>query len=116
MPILRQELSDLLMSFRDIREWKQFHTPRNLAASVAIEASELLECFQWAKDSELSDLVDRKREMIEDEVADLVILLNYFCTDLGVDVDAVVKRKLLKNEAKYPVERSRGRSEKYDAL
>ena len=116
MPLLRQDLSELLIDFRDRRDWRQFHTPRNLAVSVVIEAGELLECFQWVRDAEIADVVECKREMIEDEVADLAILLNYLCSDIGIDVDAAVERKLRKNEAKYPVELSRGRSEKYDAL
>jgi len=116
MPLLPNDLNERLLAFRDQRDWKQFHTPRNLAASVVIEAAELLECFQWARDSELEGVVERRKEMIEDEISDIVILLNYLCVDLGVDLNAAVERKLRKNSAKYPVDLARGRSDKYDAL
>jgi dCTP diphosphatase len=116
MQKLNDELLAELIDFRRLRDWEQFHTPRNLAASLVIEASELLECFQWAKDSELNSLVIAERERIEDEIADVAILLSYMCFDLGVDVNYVVKRKMQKNGDKYPVESARGNSKKYDKL
>lgn len=105
-----------LLAFRKEREWEQFHTPRNLAASVAIEAAELLECFQWARDAEIAEIVDRDRERIEDELADLAILMAYLCVDMHVDLDAAVRRKLKKNAEKYPTHLSRGNAKKYDRL
>lgn len=105
-----------LLEFRSLRDWEQFHTPKNLAASLVIESAELLECFQWARDSELSELVVRERERIEDEIADIAILLNYLCVDLQVDVNVAIKRKVRKNNEKYPVHRARGSAKKYDQL
>ena len=116
MTLLSESLTAKLLAFRDERDWRQFHTPRNLAASVAIEAGELLECFQWARDDELEALVARRREAIEDEIADIVILLNYLCSDLAVDVESIVGRKFAKNALKYPAELARGSAEKYDKL
>lgn len=114
MLLATDELIRILLAFRRERDWEQFHTPRNLAASVAIEASELLECFQWARDTEISEIVDRDRELIEDELADLAILMTYLCVDMQVDLDAAIRRKLKKNAEKYPVHLSRGSARKYD--
>jgi NTP pyrophosphatase (non-canonical NTP hydrolase) len=116
MALLDSELEAEILAFREARDWKQFHSPRNLSASIAIEAAELLECFQWARDSDLDALVDRERTSIEDEVADVVILLSYFCVDLKIDINEVVRRKLAKNEEKYPSHLARGRSDKYNKL
>jgi NTP pyrophosphatase (non-canonical NTP hydrolase) len=116
MSIVSNVLLAELLQFRRLRDWEKFHTPRNLAASLVIEASELLECFQWAKDDELNSLVVEERQRIEDEIADVAILLSYICSDLHVDINSAVKKKILKNGEKYPVEKSRGNSKKYDKL
>lgn len=110
------ELIRELLAFRTERNWEQFHTPRNLAASLTIEAGELLECFQWARDQEIDEIVERDRERIEDELADVAILMAYLCTDMDVDLDAAVRRKLKKNAEKYPAHLSRGNAKKYDRL
>jgi len=114
MALINDSLLQAIISFRAERDWQQFHTPRNIAASIAIEAAELLECFQWASDADLPKIVERDREAIEDEVADLAILLSYLSVDLGIDVDAVVETKLRKNAEKYPVHLARGTATKYD--
>lgn len=116
MLTITDELTKQLLEFRRARDWEQFHTPRNLAASLVIEASELLECFQWAKDEELDNLVARERERIEDEIADVAILLKYLCADLCVDIDSATRRKMQKNDEKYPVHLARGNAKKYDQL
>ena len=91
------------------RDWDQFHTPANLAKSISIEANELLECFQWDEDH--YDL-----EHVKEELADVMT----YCVDmllvLDLDMDEVINSKMDKNEAKYPVEKSRGSSVKYDKL
>ena len=81
-----------------------------------MEASELLEHFIWAKDAEVDEIVDKRRDEIEAELADVGMLLAYLCHDLGVDLASAVSRKLDANALKYPVEKSRGRSEKYTRL
>lgn len=116
MGILTDELLDDLLKFRIERDWQQFHTARNLSASLAIEASELLECFQWARDSELDHIVVDQRTHIEEELADVAILLTYLCSDLRIDINAAVRRKIIANTEKYPVERAKGNSRKYDKL
>ena len=114
--MLTKEAMAELLAFRADRDWEQFHTPRNISASICIEASELLEIFQWAKDEDLKDIVEARREEVEFEVADLVMLLSYFCHDHNIDIEEVLRRKMVINKKKYPVEKSRGVSTKYDRL
>ena len=90
------------------RDWAQFHTPANLAKSISIEAGELLECFQWDDDG------DEAR--VREELADVVTYCTLLAARLGVDLDEIVLEKLAVTEGKYPAERARGRSTKYDAL
>jgi dCTP diphosphatase len=111
-PILLEDL----LAFRRERDWEQFHDPRNLAAALAIEAAELQEIFLWAKDVELNSRVDERKVAIEQEVADVAILLSYLCNDLNIDIDAAVRKKMEINRLKYSVEKSRGSSKKYDEL
>lgn len=114
--MIENELLDKLLAFRKERDWEQFHTPKNLSAALCTEAAELLEQFQWAKDTELAELVIREREHIENEIADIVIFLSYLCHDLNVSLNGVVERKLELNRTKYPVEKARGLATKYDRL
>ncbi len=113
--MLNAEVMAAVLDFRRKRNWEQFHVPKELAAAIAVEASELLEVFQWKTHEEVARLLaGPSRERVTDEVADVVILLSYFCHDLGLDVNAAVRSKLDKNEAKYPVEKSYGNARKYD--
>ena len=114
--MLTKEAMTELLAFRAERDWQQFHTPRNISASICIEAAELLEIFQWAKDEDLQTIVEARREEIEFEVADLVMLLSYFCHDHNIDIEDVLRRKMVINKKKYPVEKSKGVSTKYDRL
>ncbi len=90
------------------RDWAQFHTPENLAKSIAIEAGELLECFQWGADAD----PDRVRR----ELADVLTYCFLLADRIGADPDRIVRDKLAVTREKYPVEKARGRSTKYDAL
>ena len=102
---------DVARTLRDMvaeREWAQFHTPGNLAKSIAIEAGELLECFQW-DDTAIDDRV-------ADELADVLTYCQLLADKLDLDVDRIVLDKLSKTAAKYPVSTARGRSAKYDQL
>ena len=90
------------------REWAQFHTPENLAKSICIEAGELLECFQWGAEPEQSK--------VQDELADVLTYCFLLSDKLGVDPEQIVLEKLATTRAKYPVEKARGRSTKYDEL
>jgi len=112
--MIKPELLERLIEFRRERDWEQFHTPKELAISLSIEASELLEWFQWKNDEEIAaKLNSNKREALEGEVADVVAYLSYLCHDLGIDIDAAVEAKIKKNAQKYPIEKVKGRSDKY---
>ena len=103
------ELLEKLTKFRDDRNWKQFHTPENLAKSIAIEASELLENFQWG--SENADI-----ENIKEEVADVFGYLLLLCQELDIDILEATNNKIKLNNEKYPVRKSFGNSKKYNKL
>lgn len=98
---------DELRRFVSERDWEQFHTPENLAKSVAIEAGELLECFQWSADG---------REGVADELADVLTYCYLLAARLEMDPEQIMRDKLEVSRRKYPVERARGRSERYDQL
>lgn len=106
---MKQETIDRIRKFTDDRDWDQFHTAANLAKSIVIEAAELLECFQWS-DTEY-DL-----QHISEELADMMVYSQNLLDKLGLDADEIVNMKMDKNEAKYPVEKARGNSAKYDQL
>ena len=114
--MLSESLKSKILEFRRQRDWEKFHDARSLTAAIAIEAAELQEIFLWAKDGEVAGRVTEQREHIEQEVADVAIYLACLCHDLGIDLEASVEKKLAINEAKYPVEKSRGSSKKYDQL
>jgi len=99
---------DALRAFVTERDWSQFHTPENLAKSVSIEAAELLECFQWNAEAD--------GERVRDELADVLTYCLLLADKLGLDPEQIVLDKLDQTRAKYPVEKARGRSEKYDQL
>lgn len=101
------------LNFRDKRDWKQFHTPRNLAESLVLEASEVLEKFQWKKDDKLSKVEVRE---LEQELADVFIYLIYMAYSLDIDLMKAANRKMTINSKKYPVRKSKGRSTKYTKL
>ena len=113
--MLNEKVMAAVLEFRRKRDWEQFHTPKELAAAITVEASELLEVFQWKSPAEVASLLNSpSRVRVEDEIADVVILLSYLCHDLNLDVNDAVRSKLKKNEAKYPVEKSYGNAKKYD--
>jgi len=114
--MLSTELKDKLLGFRAERDWGQFHNLRTLSTSIVLEAAELAEITQWTQDAQLATTTEARRAEIEEEVADLAILLTYLVSDLALDLDRCVERKLAKNAEKYPVEKSRGNASKYTEL
>ena len=112
------ELRGRVMAFARERDWEQFHSPKNLSMALAAEAGELMEHFLWTE-SQASHAVmrdARKRPRIEEEVADVVIYALEFANIAGLDLAAAIERKLAANAVKYPVEKARGRAEKYTEL
>ncbi|MCC5796857.1 MAG: nucleotide pyrophosphohydrolase [Methylophaga sp.] len=113
--MIDKDLLEQLIAFRRERDWEQFHRPKDLAISLSIEAAELLEWFQWRTDDEINQMLcSEKRQQLEDEIADVAVYLTYLIHDLQIDLDAVIANKLKKNATKYPVEKVRGRADKYN--
>ena len=106
-----ERLFETLREFVAERDWSQFHTPANLAKSISIEAAELLECFQWN-----DDVIPENLEAIKDELADVLTYCFLMADKLKLDPESLILDKLEKTKAKYPVEKSRGTSVKYDRL
>ncbi len=109
-------LRDRLREFAAARDWEQFHSPRNLATALVVEAAELLEPFQWLTDEQARDLSPETRASVEQEMADVLLYLVRLADRLGVDLEQAAFAKITRNAEKYPVERARGSSRKYDEL
>ena len=103
-----KQLKQKIHDFNEERDWMQFHSPQNLAKSIVIEAGELLECFQWSEDFD--------KEAVCEEMADVYTYLLDLSEALGVDLIEITDRKMDKNALKYPVDKARGSSVKYDKL
>jgi NTP pyrophosphatase (non-canonical NTP hydrolase) len=101
-------VTEALLTFVSEREWEQFHTTENLVKSITIEAAELLECFQWNAHPD--------PQRVRDELADVLTYCYLLANSIGVDADQIVLDKLAITRVKYPIDKSRGRSTKYDAL
>jgi len=113
-----QHLQTRLREFAEARDWEQFHSPKNLATALAVEAAELLEPFQWMKEEESRRLQDSPRDyaQVREEIADVLIYLLRLADQLQIDLNAAVEDKLARNAEKYPVSLSHGSSLKYDRL
>ena len=111
-----RDLRDELRAFAAERDWDQFHSPRNLATALAVEAAELLEPFQWLTDEQSRSLPPDTRAAVEEEIADVLLYLVRLADKLDVDLAAAARAKIVRNSEKYPVEKARGSSRKYDAL
>lgn len=111
-----KDLAQRLDRFASEREWKQFHSPKNLASALIVEAGELLEHFQWMTEEQSRQLPPEKVSAIGAEVADVLLYLIQLSSAMGIDPIAAAQGKLRANEERYPVARSRGNSKKYDEL
>ena len=112
------ELRGRVLAFVQERDWEQFHSPKNLSMALAAESGELMEHFLWAESRASLDVArdPKKRPAIEAEIADVVIYALEFANICGIDLSAAVETKLAANAAKYPIEKARGRSDKYTDL
>ena len=108
-----KELMNRINQFRDERDWRKFHNEKDLAISISLEASELLELFQWKKSEEV---VEKSLQEIREELADVFIYSFMMADNLNLDVEEIIKSKLDLNEQKYPVEKRRGSNKKYNEL
>ena len=112
-PVVSAHTMARIRAFRDDRNWRQFHNPKDLAISITLEAAELLECFQWSgADTEAA----AKRDAMKEELSDVMIYALLLADRLGIDMNKAIAEKLLVNERKYPVAESYGSSAKYAEL
>lgn len=109
-------IREALRRFVEARDWDQFHSPKNLAMALSVEAAELLERFQWKTDEESGKLSEAERAAIAEEIADVFLYLLRLSDKLDIGLLDAARAKLRVNEAKYPVEKSKGRSTKYTEL
>lgn len=111
------DIKTSIINFRDERDWKKFHNPKDLAISLGIEVGELLECFQWKTDEEIKNiLASDKKQLIEDEIADVANYLILLSNELDIDILTAIEKKIEKNRLKYTVEKCKGKSDKYNEL
>ena len=111
-----KKITEKLLEFRKARDWEQFHNPKDLAASLTLEAAEVLEHFQWKSESEIKEYIASHREELSEELADVFNWILLMSHDLGIDIIEASKRKIEINDKKYPVEKSKGRHTKYTDL
>ena len=110
---MNQNTVDMILKFRDDRDWKQFHNPKDLAISISLEVAELLEVFQWSG----TDVVCAdKKDKIAEELADVLVYCTLMADACGLDMDEIVQKKMEQNNKKYPVEKAKGKSDKYNRI
>lgn len=110
---MTEETIKQILKFRDDRDWKQFHNPKDLAISISLEAAELLEVFQWSG-TDVSN--EGKQEKIKEELADVLNYCVLMAVACGLDIDEIVQEKIKVNNEKYPVSKAKGKKEKYNKL
>ena len=110
-----ESIQQKIISFRNARDWAQFHDPKNLAEALSIETGELLENFLWKTTEQSRNLTAEELKNVKEELADIFIFLTYLCEEYQVDLLAEVEKKIVMNETKYPVEKVKGSAKKYSA-
>ena len=108
-----KELTEKIVAYRDARNWKQFHNPKDVALSLMLEAAELGEHFQWKNDAEIQSYAAEHREAIGEELSDVLYWVLLLAHDLNIDMTEAFGKKMQKNEEKYPVEKAWGKHTKY---
>lgn len=111
-----QKFTERIITFRDARDWKQFHNPKDLALSLVLEASEVLEHFQWKNKEEMEKYIKTNKTDIGEELSDVLYWVLLMSHDLKIDILDALEKKIKKNEDKYPVEKAKGKHTKYTKL
>jgi dCTP diphosphatase len=109
------KLTRKLRDYADARDWQQFHSPKNLAMALSVEAAELVEIFQWLTEAQSQELSAEQRQQTEHEIADIFLYLLRMSDRLNIDIVDAAKKKILVNETRYPADKVRGSSKKYTA-
>ncbi len=108
-----QVLKDKVAQFVTEREWNQFHSPKNLSMAIATEAAELMDLFRWDTTEESYEMKPEKKELVEDELADVIVAALAFANVTNIDITSAIERKMKKTAAKYPIEKVKGKNHKY---
>lgn len=109
-------LTKRIIAFREARNWKQFHNPKDLAISLVLEATEVMEHFQWKNNKEMEKYVIEKKNEIGEELADALYWVLLMSHDLKIDLLDALEKKIQKNKKKYPIDKSKGKHTKYNKL
>ena len=111
-----KEVTRRIIAFRDARDWKKFHNPKDVALSLVLEAGEVMEHFQWKNKEEIKKYIKTNKQDIGDELGDVLYWILLMSHDLKIDILDALEKKIKKNEEKYPVEKAKGKHTKYDRL
>lgn len=111
-----EELTQMIIDFRNDRDWEQFHNPKDVALSLVLEASEVLEHFQWKNGEKLEEYVKTHKEHIGEELADVFYWVLLLSHDLNIDISDALEKKIIKNAEKYPIDKAKGVNLKYNKL
>ena len=111
-----QKLTEEIVRFRDARDWKQFHNPKDCSLSLALEAAEVMEHFQWKNAKEMEKHISEHKEDVGEELADVLYWVLLMSHDLNIDISKALEKKNKKNAEKYPVDKARGKHTKYNKL
>jgi len=111
-----KELTKKIIKFRDARDWKRFHNPKDVALSLVLEAGEVMEHFQWKNEEEIKEYIKENKAEIGEELADVLYWILLMSHDLKIDILEALGKKIHKNESRYPVEKAKGRHTKYNKL
>lgn len=111
-----EELQEKIVKFRNARDWKQFHNPKDVSLSLVLEATEVMEHFQWKNESEIKEYIKKNKNEIGKELADTLYWVLLMANDLNIDLEKVFEQKMKDNNKKYPVKKSKGKHAKYSKL
>ena len=111
-----KKLQDKVVKFRDLRDWKQFHNFKDTSLSLVLEATEVMEHFQWKNTQEMEVYVKKHKQEIGEELADVLYWVFLMSNDLGINIEKAFDKKLKKNEKKYPIKKAKGKNIKYNEL
>lgn len=111
-----QDLKEVMRLFVTELDWDQFHNPKNLSMALSAEAAELMELFLWSESSQSFKVAEEKKQEVSDELSDIVMYAIAFCNATGIDLSSAIKSKMEQNRKKYPLEKSKGNSQKYTEL
>ena len=110
------ELTQKVIAFRDARDWKQFHNPKDVALSLVLEAGEVMEHFQWRSESDIKEYLKSNKSLVGEELADVLYWVLLLSHDLDIDIEKALAGKLVKNGKKYPLKKAKGSKKKYNEL